>query len=151
MPEECRVACRGEDKRAASYSSEYMPAGAARTLRRAQGSAVARECAHGHRHATHQPTRNHTDRLNRRQVDALGHRLIDFDLDSGSAGRCKGGGWGGYMVLHFCKNFCSVVFVTSLSQYVSQNHKTLLPHPAHIYQLYARGCKLYKYEGVLLT
>ena len=89
MPEECRVACRGEDKRAASYSSEYMPAGAARTLRRAQGSAVARECAHGHRHATHQPTRNYTDKLNRRQLDALGHRLIDLDLDSGSAGQVQ--------------------------------------------------------------
>ena len=90
MPEECRVACRGEDKRAASYASEYMPAGAVRTLRRAQGSAVARECAHGHRHATHQPTRNHTDKLNRRQLDALGHRLIDLDLDSGSAGQVQG-------------------------------------------------------------
>ena len=55
----------------------------------AQGSAVARECAHGHRHATHQPTRNYTDKLNRRQLDALGHRLIDFDLDSGSAGQVQ--------------------------------------------------------------
>ena len=60
-----------------------------RTLRRAQGSAVARECAHGHRHATHQPTRNYTDKLNRRQLDALGHRLIDLDLDSGSAGQVQ--------------------------------------------------------------